>query len=150
MEGRLTMSSYVYTNFDNETVEVEISEEIQSFLEADDKRVHREERKAKRYERHFKPYSWNNYHLFSVASCEDEYNKFVERVANEEQENDILQKIYEVLDTCTPKQKERFLLYAVEGLTLEKIAEIQDVDFTSVRQSIKQVKRKIKIIFKKA
>lgn len=144
------MSSYVYTNFDNETVEVEISEEIQSFLEAGDKRVHREERKAKRYERHFKPYSWNNYHLFSVASCEDEYNNFVERVANEEQENDILQKIYEVLDTCTPKQKERFLLYAVEGLTLEKIAEKEQCAKQSVHETICFVIKKIKIFLENA
>lgn len=143
MEGRLTMSSYVYTNFDNETVEVEISEEIQSFLEADDKRVHREERKAKRYERHFKPYSWNNYHLFSVASCEDEYNNFVERVANEEQENDILQKIYEVLDTCTPKQKERFLLYAVKGYNYRKIAKIENTSHTAIEKTVEKVMKKI-------
>jgi len=52
-----------------------------------------------------------------------------------------------VLKTCTPTQKRRFELYHYQGYTFREVAEIENCDFKSVKQSVYAVNEKIKKYF---
>lgn len=49
--------------------------------------------------------------------------------------------------TLTPVQERRFVKHYVEGLSYRQIAEEEGVDYTSVRDSIKWAKKKLKKFF---
>lgn len=51
--------------------------------------------------------------------------------------------------SLTEVQKRRFIMHIFKNLSIRKIAEIENVHFTSVQESITSAKRKLKKIFKK-
>lgn len=50
--------------------------------------------------------------------------------------------VYETLATCTPIQRERFLLYALDGLSFAEIARQQGCSKYAVRDSVEAVRKK--------
>lgn len=50
--------------------------------------------------------------------------------------------VYETLATCTPIQRERFLLYALDGLSIAEIARQQGCSKYAVRDSVEAVRKK--------
>ena len=55
-----------------------------------------------------------------------------------------------VLQKCTTIQRRRFNLHHVEGYTFMEIGRIEGCDYSSVKESVNTVKKKIKIIFSDA
>lgn len=51
--------------------------------------------------------------------------------------------VYETLATCTPIQRERFLLYALDGLSFAEIASQQGCSKYAVRDSVEAVRKKL-------
>ena len=51
--------------------------------------------------------------------------------------------------SLTEVQKRRFIMHVFKNLSMRKIARIENVDFTSVRESIHSAKRKLKKFFEK-
>lgn len=70
----------------------------------------------------------------------------IEEYIEQQEEKTVLQDIQQFLDSdiLTETQKRRFILYYFKGLTLFEIAELEDVHFTSVEESIKSSIKKIK------
>lgn len=52
--------------------------------------------------------------------------------------------VYETLATCTPIQRERFLLYALDGLSFAEIARQQGCSKYAVRDSVEAVRKKLR------
>ena len=54
-----------------------------------------------------------------------------------------LDELMAVLDTCTEAQRRRFLLYALDGLTLAEIGTVCGCSKVAVYQSVEAVRKKI-------
>ena len=57
-------------------------------------------------------------------------------------QQETLDEIFSVLDTCTPTQRERFLLFALDGFGYTEIGMMQGCSRESVYESIQAVRRK--------
>ena len=57
-------------------------------------------------------------------------------------QQETLDEIYSVLDTCTQAQRKRFLLYALDGCTYAEIARMHGCSRVAVYQSIEAVRKK--------
>ena len=57
-------------------------------------------------------------------------------------QQETLDEIFSVLDTCTPTQRERFLLFALDGYTYTEISRMCNCSKVAVHQSIKAVREK--------
>ena len=57
--------------------------------------------------------------------------------------------VYETLATCTPIQRERFLLHALDGLSFSEIAQRQQCSKYAVRDSTQAVRKKFFSFFGK-
>ena len=53
-----------------------------------------------------------------------------------------LDELMAVLDTCTEAQRRRFLLYALDGLTLAEIGAVCGCSKVAVYQSVEAVRKK--------
>lgn len=54
-----------------------------------------------------------------------------------------LQHVFEILKTCTPKQRERFLLNKIYGYSYTEIAQMQRCSVSVVKRSVEAVMKKI-------
>lgn len=106
---------------------VEVSKEVWELFEEERKAAERE-----RYER--------RKHLDVSVSPED-------AALSVSKDFDTLQAVREVLQTCTPIQRERFYLNRICGYSFTEIARMQNCRHSSVIRSIQQVMKKIKKIF---
>ena len=57
-------------------------------------------------------------------------------------QQETLDEIFSVLDTCTPTQRERFLLFALDGCTYSEISRMCNCSRVAVYQSINAVREK--------
>ena len=57
-------------------------------------------------------------------------------------QQETLDEIFSVLDTCTETQRERFLLFALDGYTYTEISKMCNCSKVAVHQSIKAVREK--------
>ena len=57
-------------------------------------------------------------------------------------QQETLDEIFSVLDTCTPTQRERFLLFALDGYTYTEISKMCNCSRVAVYQSINAVREK--------
>lgn len=57
-------------------------------------------------------------------------------------QQETLDEIFSVLDTCTETQRERFLLFALDGYTYAEISKMCNCSKVAVHQSIKAVREK--------
>lgn len=63
-------------------------------------------------------------------------------------QKEALKFIMETLATCTPVQRERFLLFALDGMSFAEIAKLHGCSKYAVRDSIEAVRKKFQTIFK--
>lgn len=121
---------------------VEVVEEIpENVLEAIDQENHQTENilhqdKRKKDDRGLEDYIlWNN---------SKDGNGIEPSPEDRHIQQEVFQEIIQVLDNCcTPKQRTRFLLHAIMGLSYQKIGEICGCSKTSVSESIQYVRKKI-------
>ncbi len=59
-----------------------------------------------------------------------------------------LNELMTILDTCTEVQRHRFLLYALDGLSLAEIGKLCGCSKYAVRDSIEAVRKIFKAFFK--
>ena len=64
-------------------------------------------------------------------------------------QRETLDEILAVLALCTDTQRERFLLYALDGLSFSEIAEMEGCTKAAVHYSIEAVRKKFMKFFKK-
>lgn len=57
-------------------------------------------------------------------------------------QQETLDEIFSVLDTCTPTQRERFLLFALDGLNYSEVGRCCGCSKVSARESIEAVRKK--------
>lgn len=92
--------------------------------------------------RSMRPTAW--YRLRRPMPKEEPADTFVlrgeERVAQQEQ----LRRVRAVLDQIAPKKKIAFLLWAIEGLTIENIAETMEASIPATRSRIYYAQKEIK------
>lgn len=124
-------------NADGEMVDVEVTEKVYQAV-MDSKKQQERERKQKRY--------------YMDGKSIDEYIAAGKLYSSESIEmnlinKEILRKVEIVLDSCTPKQRKRFLLNKIYGFTLTEIAKSENCDIKAVCRSVEAVSKKIKKFF---
>lgn len=63
-------------------------------------------------------------------------------------QQETLDEIFSVLDTCTPTQRERFLLFALDGYSCAEIGRMKGCSGEAVRLSIEAVRKKFLKFFR--
>ena len=63
-------------------------------------------------------------------------------------QQETLDEIFSVLDTCTPTQRERFLLFALDGYSCAEIGKMQGCSKEAVRLSVDAVRKKFLKFFR--
>ncbi len=63
-------------------------------------------------------------------------------------QQETLDEIFSVLDTCTPTQRERFLLFAMDGYSCAEIGKMQGCSKEAARLSIDAVRKKFLKFFR--
>ena len=63
-------------------------------------------------------------------------------------QQETLDEIFSVLDTCTPTQRERFLLFAMDGYSYAEIGKMQGCSKEAARLSIDSVRKKFLKFFR--
>ena len=125
------MEITVYIN--GQPVSVEVSVEVYAYLNEAD---HKEENLLHEQRRH-----WDGRELEQIAVTHPGRDESPEeRLCRKE----TLCEIMAVLDSCTALQRERFLLYALEGMSYTEIAARQGCSRVSVFESIDAVRKKFK------
>ena len=114
--------------YNGQAVTVEVTLEVYEFLDRAD---HKTENLLHEQRRH-----WDGREF-------DEYIVATEGVGiYGETPEEYLCKLMAVLDTCTEAQRRRFLLYALDGLTLAEIGTVCGCSKVSVYESIDAVRKK--------
>ena len=111
-------------------------DEVLTYLDEDYRRCRAEEERE-RYHREFSLDALD-YEYSSVA-----YHDTPERIVIREEE---LLEYERMLDTLTETQRRRFAMYE-EGMTLREIAKIEEADLSSVAESVRAARKKLKNIF---
>lgn len=129
--------SYFVTvkNSNGKEISVEVTREVYLVFEEERLQVERE-RNEKR--RHLTDRALDDYAVLtsSKAVSEPLENYYFQR--------ERLQDVFEILKTCTPKQRERFLLNKIYGYSYTEIAHMQGCLKNAVRDSIEAVMKKLK------
>ena len=116
-------------------IAVEVSEEVYQFLalaKRKEENLHHEQR------RHWEQFAFNET-CFVVKQGVYAYTPeqwFLRR--------ERLEIIYDTLMQCTPTQRRRFLLHALEGMSYAEIARLSNCSKMAVRESIEAVRKKLK------
>lgn len=125
------MEITIYIN--GQPVSVEVSVEVYAYLNEAD---HKEENLLHEQRRH-----WDGRELEQIAVTHPGRDE-----SPEEQlcRKETLCELMAVLDSCTAIQRERFLLYALEGMSYAEIAARQGCSRVSVFESIDAMRKKFK------
>ena len=115
-------------------VSVEVSAEVADYLE----QAKRNNRKLYRErQRYWDGLEYDEYIIATEGRLPCQYTP--EDLACQQE---TLDEIFSVLDTCTPTQRERFLLFALDGCTYTEISKMCNCSKVAVHQSIKAVREK--------
>ncbi len=122
-------------NIDGKKTFVEVSEEVYTVLQEENKQ---QERQRNEKRRHFDTRELSDYiiHQKKVAENLEDY------CVNREQ----LKEIQRIVSTCTKTQQRRFYLNRICGYSYTEIAQMEKCHMTSVKESIVVVLKKIKKI----
>ncbi len=122
------------------TEAVEVSEEIYQVYK-DFFRLKEKEKRERRF--HIDGYSIDDY----IANRYENKLGRIESLETKIINRDILFRIFEILEKCTYKQKERFWLNRICGLSYAEIARKENCDIKAVIRSVQAVSAKIKKFF---
>lgn len=132
MKGKFTMKEFTTKDYFGKKVNVEVTEAVYQVFE-DYRKLKERERYEKR--KHIDSHCLDDYYVSSklvTETLEETYIKYEDYT-----------KVMEIVENCTPIQKERFYLYFVKGYTYQEIANIQKCSITAIMLSIKTVLKKI-------
>lgn len=122
---------------DGQAVSVEVTVEVYEYLDRAD---HKEENLAHEQRRHWDGREFDEYIVLTEGrSCY--YMTPEQYVCHKE----TMQEIRAALMLCTESQRHRFLLYALEDMSLAEIGRMCGCSKASVFESIEAVRKKVKI-----
>ena len=123
---------FEYTNLEESSVEVTL--EVYEFLDQAD---HKAENLSHEQRRHWDGREFDEYIVATegVGIYGETPEEYLCRM-------ETLGELMAVLDTCTEAQRRRFLLYALDGLTLAEIGTVCGCSKVSVYESIDAVRKK--------
>lgn len=129
----------VTIKINGQALSVEVSVEVYEYLDEAD---HKEENLAHEKRRHWDGREFDEY----IAATE---GRLPYRETPEEQvcRMETLDELFSVLESCTEAQRQRFLLYALDGLTYEQIGRLCNCSKVAVHFSIEAVRKKFKKVF---
>lgn len=119
---------------------VEVTEAVMNVLEEG---RHKEENFRHEARRHW---NWKNFNEERMIAKESYWIKTPEDIYVTKEKIKVLHK---TLAACTPVQRERFLLHALDGLSFSEIARRQQCSKYAVRDSIQAVRKKFFSFFEK-
>ena len=124
----------VTINYNGQAVAVEVTLEVYEFLDRAD---HKAENLSHEQRRHWDGREFDEYIVATegVGIYGETPEEYLCRM-------ETLGELMAVLDTCTEAQRRRFLLYALDGLTLAEIGTVCGCSKVSVYESIDAVRKK--------
>ena len=124
----------VTINYNGQAVAVEVTLDVYEFLDRAD---HKAENLSHEQRRHWDGREFDEYIVATegVGIYGETPEEYLCRM-------ETLGELMAVLDTCTEAQRRRFLLYALDGLTLAEIGTVCGCSKVSVYESIDAVRKK--------
>ena len=124
----------VTIKINGQALSVEVSVEVYECLDRAD---HKEENLAHEKRRHWDIREFDEYIAFTegVGVYSETPEEYLCRM-------ETLHELMAVLDTCTEAQRRRFLLYALDGLSLAEIGVLCGCSKVAVYQSVEAVRKK--------
>ena len=124
----------VTINYNGQALSVEVTVEVYEYLDRAD---HKTENLAHEQRRHWDGREFDEYIAFTegVGVYSETPEEYLCRM-------ETLHELMEVLNTCTEAQRRRFLLYALEGLSLAEIGVLCGCSKVAVYQSVEAVRKK--------
>lgn len=117
-----------------QAVSVEVSVEVYTYLDQAD---HKDENLAHEQRRHWDMRELDEYII--ANECSRSYILTPEQIVCRKE---TLDEIMAVLNACTKQQRQRFLLYALEGMTYAEIGRFCGCSKVAVHHSISVVRKK--------
>jgi len=126
----------VHIKIHGQNVAVEVSDEVGEYLDRAD---HKTENLFHEQRRHWDGREFDEYIV--AHECSRSYYETPEEwLCRKETLNEIMK----ALENCTAKQRYRFLLYALEGLSCSQIGNICGCSKSAIMRSIEAVRKKVK------
>ena len=126
----------VTIKMNGQAVSVNVSVEIGTYLDRSD---HKTENLFHEQRRHWDKREFDEYIV--AHECSRSYYETPEQWLCRKE---TLQEITEALASCTEKQRERFLIFALEGLSCSQIGNLCGCSKSAVLRSIEAVRKKVK------
>ncbi len=126
----------VHIKVDGQSVNVEVSVEVGKYLDLAD---HKTENLFHEQRRHWDGREFDEYIVSHECS-----RSYYETPENWLCRKETLREIIAALESCTAKQRYRFLLYALEGFSCSKIGNICGCSKSAVMRSIEATRKKVK------
>jgi len=126
----------VHIKIQGQSVAVEVSVEVYEYL---DRANHKTENLFHEQRRHWDRREFDEYIIAHECS-----RSYYETPENWLCRKETLREITAALESCTAKQRYRFLLYALEGLSCSQIGNICGCSKSAIMRSIEAVRRKVK------
>lgn len=126
----------VHIKIHSQTIAVEVSAEVGEFL---DRARHKNENLAHEKRRHWDGREFDEYIVAHECS-----RSYYETPENWLCRRETLWEIMTALESCTAKQRQRFLLFALEGLSCSQIGNVCGCSKASVQDSVDAARRKVK------
>lgn len=126
----------IHIKIHGHTVSVEASAEVYEFL---DRARHKSENLA-----HEKRRNWDEREFDEYIVAHECSRSYYETPEDWLCRKETLREITTVLESCTVKQRYRFLLYALEGLSCSQIGNICGCSKSGIQRSIEVVRKKVK------
>ena len=120
-----------------QAVPVEVSIEVHTYL---DQAAHKDENLAHEQRRHWDMRELDEYII--ANECSRSYILTPEQIACRKE---TLAEIMAVLNACTEQQRQRFFLYALEGMSYAEIGRFCGCSKNAVMQSISAVRKKYQV-----
>ena len=134
-EKRYTLN--VYNTCTGRHEDVEVTEEVYNAFR---RSYWNEKKNNKRYRDKTYPFSA----LCGSDSCEEKFSEFASDNCLVERETELRDEAERCFSMVTETMRRRLLLYYCHGYSIKEIAEMEQVSFDAVRQSIETGKEKIK------
>lgn len=123
----------VFIKIDGQAVSVEVTVEVCEYL---DRAEHKAENLAHEQRRHWDRREFDEYIVAREGRC---YSETPEQWLCRKE---TLQEILAALENCTEIQRQRFLLFAMDGLSYAEIGKLCGCSKATVQDSIKAVRKK--------
>ena len=124
----------VTINYNGQAVAVEVTLEVYEFLDRAD---HKTENLFHEQRRHWDGREFDEY-IITIRGCRG----LRRNAGGIPCRMETLHELMAVLDTCTEVQRRRFLLYALDGLSLAEIGVLCGCSKVAVYQSVEAVRKK--------